>query len=367
MKRLAKLMALATLGLCLLTGAALANGPFQTDLVVGRTMNDVGDVQVWNNSTTLYVKYVLENGWCAANTHLAVGDALSDIPVNPRGCPPPGRFPYKGKLEYPIPLADVGLTVGETAFIAAHADVYGAFGQGLPETPVEYHFTGFTNAGENGWLNVDIKGLPGLKDGNYPVWCIDKDHSILPVCTWGDAKVFATCNNVEGLVDPADVHGDVSSFVYYPDNMPRVICLLNKYAAGDVVSIGDASVTLTDEDIQNAIWNLIENNLEWPAEPYRPAVVSFLLAYANSSGCKDFDPKCKDGQKMGIVFFPVNEYGAFSGDQIFLLLAPCKGETAWGEGEDFGDCANWAMYFNYPVQAPAGGSILTPGLRSFLK
>jgi len=69
--------------------------PYATDLLAGQTL-DVGDVLVWNDGDTLYVKYVIyEEGWCLTETHLAVVTDVNDFPTNKAGNPKVGHFPYQ--------------------------------------------------------------------------------------------------------------------------------------------------------------------------------------------------------------------------------------------------------------------------------
>jgi len=124
------------------------SAPFSTDLLAGQTI-DVGDVEVWNDGTNLYVTYeITEPDWIITATHLYVGK-------NPPPTSAPGQFPYDDadatsvtdtEVTYEIPLAEIdfyhmqlnkqgkptGVMVAngtpsvdpcEDVYIAAHADV----------------------------------------------------------------------------------------------------------------------------------------------------------------------------------------------------------------------------------------------------
>ena len=104
---------------------------FKTDLLAGQTL-DVGDVLVWNDGTTLYIKYAITDpDWCLTETHLAVATTLDSIPQNKNDNPIPGHFPYNhedlGCITsdlYIIPLSEVGaggIECEELLYIAAHA------------------------------------------------------------------------------------------------------------------------------------------------------------------------------------------------------------------------------------------------------
>jgi hypothetical protein len=77
----------------------------------------------------LAVKYVItDSDWTIAETNLAVAkvtdweNPLSGIPTTKKGGPKIGHFPYTGTWNL-IPLADLGVTSGDTVVIAAHAVV----------------------------------------------------------------------------------------------------------------------------------------------------------------------------------------------------------------------------------------------------
>jgi len=103
--------------------------PFTTDLIAGggspASAIDVGDVLVWNDGDTLYVKYVIyEDGWCLTETHLHVAKSEGEIPQTKKGNPIPGQFDYKSEhdcvTDYTIQL---NWCPNTELFIAAHAVV----------------------------------------------------------------------------------------------------------------------------------------------------------------------------------------------------------------------------------------------------
>ena len=91
---------------------------------------DVGTVSVWNDDTTLYVKYETTGDWVMTETHLAVAEELDDIPQTRKGNPIPGRFEYKMEHDpavqaftYAIPLGTWESCDIHDLVIAAHAKV----------------------------------------------------------------------------------------------------------------------------------------------------------------------------------------------------------------------------------------------------
>ena len=96
-----------------------------TGLVVGRKEMPVGNITVWDNGTSLYVKYETTGCWHLVETHLAVATSLEEIPQTKKGNPIPGHFPYSNyhdpmvqEYTYEVDLDD------DELYIAAHAVVY---------------------------------------------------------------------------------------------------------------------------------------------------------------------------------------------------------------------------------------------------
>ena len=72
MKKLSRISLILAILIVLLPGIAVAhssNDPFSTDLIVGggnpASEQDIGDVLVWNDAETLYIRYVITDpSWC---------------------------------------------------------------------------------------------------------------------------------------------------------------------------------------------------------------------------------------------------------------------------------------------------------------
>ena len=92
-------------------------------LLAGQFM-DAGTISVSNDNEFIYVTYTTANGYLLTETHLYVGNC-SAVPVNKKGNPVPGQFPYKDQqnyttsFTYKVPIASMGL--GQCGCIAAHA------------------------------------------------------------------------------------------------------------------------------------------------------------------------------------------------------------------------------------------------------
>lgn len=105
---------------------ALAGAPAEYVLYAGQNIV-VGQVEVWNDETNLYVKFVIDPDWCLEETHVAVAASLEGIPQTKKDNPIPGQFAYKHEEPdcetedlYTIPLS---VECGAALVIAAHAVV----------------------------------------------------------------------------------------------------------------------------------------------------------------------------------------------------------------------------------------------------
>ena len=103
----------------------------QTYTLFAGQHTDVGEIQVWDDATNLYVNYHLDTaGGALTETHLHVvpGSTADGVPQK-KGNPIPGKFDYKtdhngeSDYTYTIPMADIGASSGENVSIAAHASV----------------------------------------------------------------------------------------------------------------------------------------------------------------------------------------------------------------------------------------------------
>jgi hypothetical protein len=95
------------------------------NLLAGKTY-DSGDVTVSRVGDYLFVTYNTAEGCLLSKTHLAVGDALADIP-QAKGNPIPGQFENRTVHEPPVPsfsyIIDATQWSASTLYIAAHAMV----------------------------------------------------------------------------------------------------------------------------------------------------------------------------------------------------------------------------------------------------
>ena len=98
------------------------------DLWAGRN-TDVGDVKVWNDGSTLYVRYEMDDDLCITETHLHIATDVAGIPQTKKGNPIPGQFDYGEEglacvSQWPESGWFMTALPGATAvYIAAHAKV----------------------------------------------------------------------------------------------------------------------------------------------------------------------------------------------------------------------------------------------------
>jgi hypothetical protein len=91
---------------------------------------DAGVVEVWNDTTALYVKYDLSGEWQLNESNLAVEPSLASIPLTGAGGPDAAAFEYGGthasvdEYTYSIPLTSLGASPGTELYIATNGVIY---------------------------------------------------------------------------------------------------------------------------------------------------------------------------------------------------------------------------------------------------
>lgn len=126
--------------------------PLVVDLFADQNV-DVGEVNIWDDGTNLYVEYhVTEPGWCITETQMHVATTLAGIPQTKKGNPIPGQFDYKHEDlncetpdSYQILLADIeNLDCMDELYVATHAVVKNFVCTETNETGVLYGIQRFT-------------------------------------------------------------------------------------------------------------------------------------------------------------------------------------------------------------------------------
>jgi hypothetical protein len=96
----------------------------ETELIAGKKYT-AGVVEVWDDGTSLHLQYVADD-WTIIDTQLYMS---STVPLKAA----PGKFPYKGLLEYSVPLSEFD---GNDVYIAAHAVVVSPSGKEETAWPI---------------------------------------------------------------------------------------------------------------------------------------------------------------------------------------------------------------------------------------
>ncbi|UCD76122.1 MAG: hypothetical protein JSV91_04205 [Phycisphaerales bacterium] len=100
------------------------------DLCAGQNI-PVGNITVENDDETLCVVYNTTGDWYITETHLSINTTgVEDFPQTKSGNPKVGQFEHKHTFDPPVQVdefcflfSDLGIEVGDTAYIAAHAVV----------------------------------------------------------------------------------------------------------------------------------------------------------------------------------------------------------------------------------------------------
>lgn len=369
MKKLVYLFIVLSLLLALMPVAALAHteeDPFVVELIAGQTM-DVGQVKVWNDDDTLYVKYETA-GWCLTETHLHLATSLDGIPQTKKGNPIPGQFDYSTEhspcvteYTYEIPLAwdpDTEL------FIAAHAAA------GEMETMWVYSdgTETFSAVGGPGTAATAAAGIvcnAGPRTGTavaawqhsawsaatsqftQGTWVWEAYRSVNPIC--GDVvdfhKTFSIGYPASGWLK---ITTDNGYEVYLNDNKVGSDGVFGEWRTSDLT---EAYVTTKDTPVG---WKSVEtyNNL---IDYLQPGANTFWFAAGNEyyypGDYNNGSPGTVDNNPGGLIYEAEISYYE-------------RMETAWGAGSEFPG-KNWATYFTYTVQSP--GPTVTPGAPTWTK
>jgi hypothetical protein len=298
--------------------------PMEVSLCAGQTM-DVGDVQVGNDDTNLYVTYLItEPDTCMIETHLHVAEGIDGIPQTKKGNPIPGQFDYMmdhncvTEYTYTIPLGtwadDVDLS------IAAHAVV--------KITPISENAC--ADAVFDYTQGTLYNGNPVGTDRSDPNKALGEPDSSRPLINFyslGFDKLET--EEVEGVLSlsfPTFITGELT--VYETTYGPYPVELADVFVSRD--------------------------GTDW----------TFLGTADNSGTEADFHPSTfyLDGCFQYVKIVDMTDIALFSGfpttAQAFDVDAVCASntcneETAWGgclgAGSPF-EGKNWATYFNYVVQ-----------------
>ena len=248
------------------------------DLIGGQDI-DTGDVMIWHNTETLYIKYTTDGDWWLSETHVFVGDDIDDVPTTgKKNNPKIGHFPYSMDHDpmvqeyiYEFDLVDdLGFENGDTLFIMTHAVVFRVVDdevvqgetawsgdEDFPSQRWAYYFdynpckvlempdddvnVNVATASDSYFDTTVTNGGNDVPSATYEGWCFDKFHFITP----GTDYTATLYSSLDPLL-PASLQDDDWDLVNYIINH-KADYFLAGYSAGD---------------IQNAIWFFFED-LTW--------------------------------------------------------------------------------------------------------
>ncbi|MFX0001211.1 MAG: hypothetical protein ACFE88_13950 [Candidatus Hermodarchaeota archaeon] len=319
--------------------------PYRADLIAGggnpESAIDVGDVFVWNDGESLYVKYQTIDDWYMVEAHLAVNTTLAGIPQTPNkkgnggGNPIPGHFEWK--REYCPPDQDDlfvidldGWNIGTLLYIAAHAEV------------IHIVSSCDTIASDS---DVVWEELPDIWQPAVPCWTHGSWPSI-PGANW----IWRT-----DVTDPAGEYMNVPQYSSLPDEfgwlfkkeftLPDTahniigemdVTADNSYKLwiNDINVGGDGTMQKDGPDSQE--WNTIE---------------TYDISDEITSGENDISIRALNYFSWGTP--TSNPAGLIFKAEICYDYIDME-ETAWGvdpgEPMRFNE-KNWATYFTYTVQS----------------
>ena len=323
-------------------------GSSTINLLAGQNI-DVGEVQVYNDDTYLYIKYIIdEPGWYLTETHLHVACSEEDIPQNKTGNPTPGKFMHNEEynlLDYktvvildPILLESIGCNKSDedpAIVIAAHAVVCK-----LSEVK-SFTLVSDTETECAGFTNIDPSVNP-LNPLNYKgTWNPAVDLSSPLPGTWYSENTspfigafwISSANLPEGL-DSDDQYRLFRDMFEIPAGAVNRQGKLWMSADNDAIAYLDDATNVVGE-IENVYTNSPSGN-----------VTPFSVAHYY-----EFVP----GEGLNTLYFVVRNWAWEGGNPTGLLyrldynyqLLEC--ESAWGDGDRFVDKGNWATYFSYDV------------------
>ncbi|HEY45441.1 MAG: hypothetical protein AMJ88_06200 [Anaerolineae bacterium SM23_ 63] len=310
---------------------------FVTNLIAGQHI-DVGNVEVWNDGSNLFVQYVTSGDWCLTETHLAVAGSIEQIPTTKKGNPIPGQFDYKSEYDpypcvknpdpYVIPLS---WGIGESVYIAAHAAVVQPLGDcyesvwQIGDVEVVNETTGWLEnyADEFNW------GEPADPITQGPSLAVEQPSYTDPfiVGTTPTDQFPFNSNKDRSYATDFDIERD--------GELPfggRLTLSWSPGASGQekkVISDGfpEATLLANGEPSPGQGWfldnyPLVQNSIEMDQISFGTHTINFQHTKGNGTYW----------------------------DWIKLEKVCEQWETAWGEGERFTEQGNWGMYFTYTIQ-----------------
>ena len=273
------------------------------------TEGKAGTITVEQDGDQLKVTFTVTGIYTLKNAAVKLYDA------DPFGAPTPDPVAVEGLVfNAPLPTThtftfdltpegkDPLFAPGECPYIQAAAELQGtpeepdfaALAASLPDT-VGLKPVADTN-GTPSYFDAQITSSdPDLPSGTFDAWCIDIERTIYLGQSY-TAGVFSSYEPPPaGAID-------------YPGNLDLVNFVINTFKAGD--SAAPCTGSYTANDIQVAIWTLIDNSI--PNLSHDACRVGQIVAAATALGAEygaeqdgfEYEPPC--GGYIAIVLVPIN-------------------------------------------------------------
>ena len=301
-------------------------GTIPVDLFAGQTL-DVGDVLVWNDANTLYVKFVYTGSECGfLEVHLQVDkDAFSSDILTKKGNPIPGKFEKSNNVgcftehTFTYDLEEEGFGCGDPLVIAAHAVV------------------------PSGEVNAD--NLDG------PVYA---------------TNVFSVTPGTNAVREPSYTLGA-------PDSEYNKVDTFYSLGINGCIELELEDFVGGTLTVYETTWQHSYNNYaRYPEESADISVSAdgvnwTYLGKADNSGQSssnvpvpnEFDlEECIKYIRICDTTNPDLHTGAYNAFDLDAIEAEyyCEKETAWGDGNRFVEKGSWATFFTYVLHMPLWNS-----------
>ncbi|MBN1632677.1 MAG: hypothetical protein JW917_00755 [Ignavibacteria bacterium] len=360
----------------------------------------VGYIEFYSSQITgnIKVRFIFDvnpfpDNFAVERISFHIGDVLTDIPVDDvnkypdyanfvldevfsPAFSPTSSQPYK-EFEYTVPTDENqdGYYIAAHVWVCKYGGVEG-FNFNLPNDPVNYQVN--YNSPSSYFKVNFLNGTGGiLGTGPYEGFCVDADLNIFPPATL-TGHIYSTYEYLPTALQNAVEHWENLDLVnwiinYYPvgSSVPQYSYSIPWTSAewpfeGNFTSLG-TNGTVVWEDLQAAIWGLLEEDPVYNAWRYLPNLTNrntnqanawgIIYAALTTPGAEGFLPGCE--QKVTAILVPDEGNIQIITVQptIIQLEIPCQGccNHTWGDGQsgaNFPNCASWATYFRWNYSCP---------------
>lgn len=343
-------LVIVLMGFIILAPSTPATGtPYVTDLIADGGDGsgiDVGDVTIWNEGTTLFVRFETTGTWVLTKTHMHIAGTPEDIPQTKKGNPIPGKFDNKMShnniqiFTYSIDLTEAGFSSGDSIAIATHADV---------KQPIEECYETVWQIGDveticpNGYLTNYANEF------NWKEWDPETGTYSLPV---GDCVLGPGLNdNMPAYTNPFIIGTTPTNEFPYNSNAAKPYAIDIDVKWNGALEFGGRLTVSWSPGASATEKKLVVGD--------ELSSTTFIAYGANTPGQGWFVnkyPLVEHTATVGVL--PDGDhlinFKHTAGDGTFWdwirLERPCvRKETAWGGGDDFSG-NSWGMHFSYTIQ-----------------